>query len=373
MDAHDRITWGPQIAYWHDGSPPSVDVGYSSRDFCSHSAIVHGNRHTPNYWQYTTANYNHWKGQETNINITGHPDWSYERQGCFECFNLTFAPWERTAIYNQALENFNEKVRGGLDIGASLAESGQVLRMFRGLREAEALAQVAGRGASRHVADGWLQFQYGWKPLFGDLYGAAVESTNVVLNLLKKVRGYSSRSLWDQVSEPGLFADGVFKVKRNMSGKASCTIQCEIELPGFSWDRFSSLNPSSLAWEVIPYSFVIDWVVNIGQFLRAFETACTYNARFKSGFVSELYRGRVDCHVNDSIVSGIYQRVAAGYASARNTQFLRTPLTQYPMPRTPTFDAKLGWQRWLSAGSLIRQRLNHPNTVWHPPPGIPHW
>lgn len=356
MKSEDRYTYGPCVSYWHDGSPPSVESRMAYRNNVSHSAIIHGNMKDPNAWSYATGLFSHWKGSTSNVNITGHPDWSYERVGCIgESFNLSPPAWERSAVYNRALAKLSDQVRGDLDLGVDIAEAGQVRRMFQGLREAEALAQVVGSGLSRTAANGWLQYQYGWRPLYQDLWGAANESLNIVLNILKKFKVSASQPLWGQYSEPASVDGTVYTCKRNTSGKASCTIQCEIELPGLAWDRFSSLNPVSLAWEVIPYSFVIDWVFDVGTFLRSFETACLYNSRFKSGFISELYRGRADCHVSDTVISGIYRRTAVVDGWVRGSSFQRTPLTSFPLPRTPSFQARMGWQRWLSAGSLMRQ------------------
>jgi len=316
------------------------------------SPIIHGNMHDPNNWSYVTWIRKNWTGRRYSDYGGGwlNPDIT----GVFDCLDFALPPWEQSNLYNQALDRLYDQLRGGLDLSVDFAQTRQVRRMFRGLREAEALARTVGSGARRAVANGWLEFQYGWKPLFDDLFGAANELTNHVLNTLKKFRATSSHYMQDSET----ITNGGFTLTRHTSGKQACTIVCVFELPGFSLDRFTSLNPISLGWEIIPYSFVIDWVLDIGSFLRSLETSLLYGSRFKSGYISELYTVRQNLTLDGQHQnSGYVTHIDDNDAWWRQTSFSRSVLSGAPAPRIPSIHAQMGWQRWLSAGALLQQVL----------------
>lgn len=347
-DYHNRLNYNksPFGDYW--SGPYNV-----IHNHVASSGIVHGNMHDPNAWSYTTWIRQNWLGRRFNDYGGGwlNPD----VDGVFDCLDFALPTWERSVLYNMALGRLYDELRGGLDLGVDIAEAGQTRRMFRGLREAEALARTVGSGISKTAANGWLEFQYGWRPLYQDLFGAAEELLKHVLNTLKKFRATSSLPLWgsETISNDGM------TLTRHTSGKQACTIVCVFEIPGFSLDRFSSLNPVSLGWELIPYSFVVDWVLDIGSYLRSFETLLLYGARWKSGYTSEIY------HVRQRLtLDGTSQKVGYTYnirdnnAWWKGTSFSRAVLSSAPAPRIPSIHAQMGWQRWLSAGSLMRQVMH---------------
>ena len=51
---------------------------------------------------------------------------------------------------------------------------------------------------------------------------------------------------------------------------------------------YTSMNPASIKWELVPYSFVVDWFYDIGSYLRGCETSTIYSSVFKAGWTSEL-------------------------------------------------------------------------------------
>jgi hypothetical protein len=122
----------------------------------------------------------------------------------------------------------------------------------------------------------------------------------------------------------------------------------------------------SLAWELIPYSFVVDWFVDVGSYLRNLETALLYRKFVTSGYVSELYAfegSEVGINKANGYAIGSgksnenWARFLNVKAKIRRVQFARTKLSSYPLPRLPTFKVALGSQRLFSAAALLRQLL----------------
>lgn len=334
----------------------------SSRYVVAPSGIIHGNFHDPNNWSYNITREVHPYGVYLNSTSSGFLT-TYEGSFGGNSNPMAAPAWDRTLVYNRALERLNAKVRGGLDLAIDLAEAGQTQRMIRGLANVTRFA----RGRSwdtKDLANGWLQWQYGWRPLLSSVYDAADEAGRIVRKSLTKVSGSCTMPFRvNSTSVRGL--DGMtVPWKGTGNGRQACTIK--LVLTARDWDpgQWSSLNPVSLAWELIPYSFVFDWFYDIGSFLRDLESALLYNVNFQTGYVSELFafEGK-DQAMNNSNgfgfgpVGGAYKKVINVKSSVRKISFARTKLLSYPFPRKPTFKVDLGSQRLFSAASLLRQLL----------------
>lgn len=331
-------------------------------------SIRPGNRVDPNPWWYNAKVVREFKGTHRQQWPIGY-EWDRRVGALGSGSNSPESPvWDRDLLYAAALEKFNTKVRGSLDLGVTLAEAHTTSRMFRTtaavLNHARQFRRGAfsfsGVGTTKDVADGWLQWQYGWKPLMNDVFRVADESIRIVINRIKKVE---ARVTWpiqvdDTPSRTIYNVPGV--VKRSGSGRQSCTIACHLTVPDFDLARWSSLNPVSLGWELIPYSFVVDWFVDVGSYLRNLETALLYSQRFRSGYISELfaYTG-TEVSSRREYTTGQVRFIIDDGASAKikETRFQRTKLTSYPVPHKPTMKVDLNSYRMFSAAALLRQLL----------------
>lgn len=127
--------------------------------------------------------------------------------------------------------------------------------------------------------------------------------------------------------------------------------------------RWSSLNPVSIAWELVPYSFVVDWFYDIGSFLRDTETAYLNNSRFDGGFNTTIWA----FETSERIRYDIFNKGLVPYWSNigrlnadwrwKNLIFNRTILSSYPFPRIPQVKTDLSANRMLSAAALLAQFL----------------
>jgi hypothetical protein len=324
--------------------------------------IVHGNMHDPNSWNYIINDSREIQGE-----VIEPPPYNYISYRGFFGGNSDeprLPTWDRNLVYNMCLEKLNSKVRGKLDLGVAVAEAGSTFRMLKGVTDLVRFAEsYVRRPRVRDAANWYLQWKYGWNQLLQDIFGAADESIRVVINELQRVSARvtlplpsSQNGLWSGVH--GL--SNVPYIRRTI-GKQSCTIVLDLAIPGSSFrlDRWTSLNPVSLAWELIPYSFVVDWVFDVGSYLRGMETALLYETTFRSGYVSELHAGSsvetlAGRYVQPSGVNA-GRSMTKGYSEVRRVQFIRTKLGGYPFPRKPTFQVDLGGSQLLSAAALLTQ------------------
>lgn len=125
---------------------------------------------------------------------------------------------------------------------------------------------------SKKTAGLHLEVQYGWLQLTSELY-----------NLTKQpgpIRSVTLRTPMSQV-EHGDFKlglDGDYEYGEttgSWSIKASYILKVEIELDQpllASASQLGLTNPLFVAWDIIPYSLVVDWFLPIGAWLEQFET-----------------------------------------------------------------------------------------------------
>lgn len=268
--------------------------------------------------------------------------------------------------YNEALSRLNDRVRGGLDLSVDIAESGQVVGMLNGAKRLGYLADAVKRKYRiiRFTADAFLEFTYGMKPLVSSIFGCAN-------NILDQSLGFGPRDDRFAVSGKADYTPPYFQLLlrdgyHSFPSRNVAKNRCRIALTLKSSDRFdvakwTSLNPVSIAWELLPYSFVVDWFVDISGYLRNLETGFIYGDRFVNGFVSRLRH--YDESSSWSWTGGQLNPWNGYYSTFKDdgwidyTKFDRSLLTSYPFPRPPKVNVNLGTSRLFSAASLLAQKL----------------
>lgn len=121
------------------------------------------------------------------------------------------------------------------------------------------------RGGS--MSERWLEYAYGWSPLLSDIYNildkgfgdirSEVSSRKTINNVSELKTTWYGSNPWRQVT------GSLFEVH-------SVTCKIKFSLPNSSLQPISNWgldNPLELAWEALPYSFVIDWFIPIGDYL----------------------------------------------------------------------------------------------------------
>lgn len=280
--------------------------------------------------------------------------------------------WMVDTAFNNALSSMNDQLRGSLDLSIDIAQSGQVasmmretlklVRSVRGMpkdlikRAAKAYQRSGPKGVARAVGGKWLEYQYGWKPLMQSVYDTAlkvIQEPNHMLEIRGRGNATSTKSL-DST------AAGVpYSSTAELSNR--CEFKCKFFLPTLAQtvSEFTSLNPVSLAWELIPYSFVVDWFVDIGGYVRNVETACINGSRFNRGYVTQTFRGRASARANGEFrypdkLSYIFLEVGS---TETRVSLNRSVITSFPLPRIPRFTMDLGSGRLLNAAALLSQHL----------------
>lgn len=132
------------------------------------------------------------------------------------------------------------------------------------------------------LAQLWLAYVYGVRPIMqsvNDMVDAVAEGTN---------RGnleFDASSTSRVTFQTDPYDDGNTVSWWTMFGLVKCQYNVRISKPWVdAIDRTGMLNPLSVAWELSPFSFVLDWGIPVGSFLESL--TATAGLDFASGFMS---------------------------------------------------------------------------------------
>lgn len=129
---------------------------------------------------------------------------------------------------------------------------------------------------SEAMAGAWLEVRYGWTPLLGTVQGLLEILATEKKGSRKTARGTSfvpPRSGSSTQTQSGWPYAGCSKCVKTQNATATYKVRA-----GVMYESTTSLQnqlglnlqevPSAM-WELIPFSFVVDWFVNVGDWLRA--------------------------------------------------------------------------------------------------------
>lgn len=121
------------------------------------------------------------------------------------------------------------------------------------------------------AADSWLEMKYGWKPLLQDVDNAAklaAESQSGNPGSVDlRVSGMSRK----RVTVTGPANPGVAQIVTNGTGYVQVGIVGYYRIADPATRNLQSLgllNLAEVAWELVPYSFVVDWFSPVGSFIQ---------------------------------------------------------------------------------------------------------
>lgn len=176
----------------------------------------------------------------------------------------------------------------------------------------------------------WLELQYGWTPLLSDIHGA--------IQHLKKGRRKPivtvSSSVEDEVvSVQDHSMDGGVWGYRRFKHKWVVKTYLHYGLASNPLAEVSSLglvNPAEIAWELVPYSFVIDWFLPVGNWLSALTADVGYSflTGGQSRKVTTTPKGQFELAYMP--VNGL--RFSAPSLNGKAEHFVRHCYSQSPVP-----------------------------------------
>jgi len=217
-----------------------------------------------------------------------------------------------------------------------------------------------GPSVSRDLANNWLELQYGWKPLLQDIHGT-INSLKKFHSSSNSILHVSSNVTADHSDDAPVFSSHVGKeggrttvrtvtsVRMAMNYRVSSRTTAFLAQTGFT-------NPINLLWEVLPWSFVVDWVLPIGPYLESL--SAFHGMEFLDGFQRSFTR-----QITSVTVSAAGPFV--GFPSATSTEngsmtrewivLSREKLLDFPSQAPPSFRNPLSAKHGANALALLVQ------------------
>lgn len=275
--------------------------------------------------------------------------------------NLAQAFAERKQTANTIASTANMIARAGMAV-----KRGDMMGAARalGVKPSRSIQRRSKAGIiSDSVANRWLEVQYGWKPLLSDVYGSMEQLAKSNDNRLFRTATASIRGsfpyeettdLMDYLSNVGY---NVRRQKDTQDLVIKMKVRYEISSPPVAtMVQLGITNPALLAWELLPFSFVADWFLPVGNFLSSLDA--TLGLTFKTGYSSDFRRMQTHVH-HDAKFSPkstpqrqIYIR---GINITETIRYERYPMTDFPSARLPHFKNPVSTVHAANALALLIQ------------------
>lgn len=244
------------------------------------------------------------------------------------------------AAIGETLATFRQTIRMISNPSRALYESIMKVKRDKSLNRfiRDSARSLARKGPITRAAERYLEYVYGWKPLMQDIYGAIEFAKEQGQNPLL-VHGYGSSRRGGSLPGFSFSAAASNADTRFTEGTENAVCRCSLwamidpEYQGLrALNQLGLLNPASLAWELVPMSFVIDWFCPIGPVLQAL------GARAGLTFVDGSVSIRASAKANIE-----HERPQGGTGVAWTTNnpatsiwtyegYSREHLTQWPLP-----------------------------------------
>lgn len=212
------------------------------------------------------------------------------------------------------------------------------------------------RSQSKAAAGGWLELQYGWMPLLNDVYGSAEFLANKQYPAIRgRVVAVEQVDLpLDTNSDQEQFivtnhATTKYVVRYVVYASTSSVALQTTAQAGIT-------NPALLAWELLPYSFVADWFLPIGNWISSWDA--TLGLDFEKGSKTIFEQRSAEVSIvgtKKPDVSGYTYDGTWSHSRSTRTLVTRTVLSSFPMPGLPSFKNPVSLTHAANAIALVRQ------------------
>ena len=207
--------------------------------------------------------------------------------------------------------------------------------------------------AAKAAANAWLGYSYAVKPLMQDCYGAVKALTDgigadIPVHVIRVSYKESLTASNDAVFSP--MNRNTVAVKGDVKGSGRMIFYVDNPFT-YTLDQLGVLNPLSLTWELIPFSFVVDWFLPIGNMLRGVRPPA--GAKFAKAYT--YVKAEVTWERSSVITTETPGWNTKGFGKLSNKT--RKVMSQFPRFEYVRPDLSLSYNQLASGMSLLIQLL----------------
>ena len=265
---------------------------------------------------------------------------------------------------NKSLQLANDMIEARKTVNMVANPMIKVLNAYRAVRRGDPRSAARALGFDNHRPSStrvplnmWLELKYGWLPMLGTIEdGVSVLKEGFgtpAAGMYAKVVGGDKRPYeWESPSS------GNESLKLYGEIHARCGLIYTVDDAIIrSLDDAGVLNPLSIAWEAVPFSFVLDWFIPVGNVLSAL--SATAGLKFVHGWESSrhdkhevLTTRKMDPHPDPSKKTTL---IDPGMYHSESSYYFRTRIDKFPLPGLYTAPNPFSTERAISAVALLRQ------------------
>ncbi|DAD50139.1 maturation protein [ssRNA phage Gerhypos.3_17] len=213
---------------------------------------------------------------------------------------------------------------------------------------------------SDFLADTWLEYSYGWKPMLKDVYDNAEAVASLFVehqNIVRTAKGRAqSEGKWETETIP---VNNHIVYNTRATDKIWVEIEVRYRIPVSQLNpihAFGLTNPMEVAWELVPFSFVVDWFLPIGDAIRSLTAfdGLEYAGGYKSSKHERIFESSVKGI--DKTYGGVRWFNHSGGGSLTRIEYdqIRTDLTGFPSYGWPRFKDPRSLAHGASAIALLQ-------------------
>lgn len=191
------------------------------------------------------------------------------------------------------------------------------------------------------ITKNWLQYQFGFMPLTYSLKGIMQAALRRKSPPRASFHAHEYAQKQDSVSNQliatGSYAKVYMSYQRKVEIKAHGSILVEPHLDWIHSVGMEMTDVPSAAWELVPWSFVIDWFTNVGDIIRAATISPNITTLASSGVVKVTSTTTWQRSLTKTVTDGSLNYGALGSMSGEVVSFTydRIPDPSYYLHYTP--------------------------------------
>jgi hypothetical protein len=243
-------------------------------------------------------------------------------------------------------------------LGDSVSDS--LKRLSKEARYLRYVRRLPGARIAARISDLWLEYSFGWRPLIGDvtsLHNSFVKQYDIC-RIRVSASATESKTV-PTVKQVDGFDLTETTTERTVQYLSSFRFAYGLRQPSSALSKWGStpLDGLSMAWELIPWSFLIDYFVDIGTFIRSFQYS---NLQVIYGSEASTNKAIQIVNVRTRAINGaVLFSSIPGSGEFERWSYSRSPSYQVPVfiPSFKLLEGLTVGDRILNVAALIGSRV----------------